>query len=29
MAEPFHRFHAPERERVRQILDSLNIHEEN
>lgn len=29
MAEPFHRFHAPERERVRQILDSLNLSEEN
>lgn len=27
MAEPFHRFHAPERERVRQILESLQLPE--
>lgn len=27
MAEPFHKFHAPERERVRQILDSLPLPE--
>jgi len=27
MAEPFHKFHAPERERVKQILDSLPLPE--
>ncbi|MBA4020606.1 MAG: dihydrodipicolinate synthase family protein [Pirellula sp.] len=27
MAEPFHKFHAPERERVRQILESLPLPE--
>ena len=27
MAEPFHRFKAPERARVEAILDELNIHE--
>ena len=27
MAEPFHKFHAPERQRVRQILDSLELPE--